>query len=61
MVSINYIHMLLWLAGAPQFQANEQLTPYIDKIITSHKPADDPELLNLVNRQIQTFTYMLQE
>ena len=53
--------MLLWLAGAPQFQANEQLTPYIDKIITSHKPADDPELLNLVNRQIQTFTYMLQE
>jgi len=46
--------MLIWLAGAPQFQveSDEQLTAYIDKIITCHKPADDPELLNLVNRQI---------
>ena len=49
-----HIHMLIWLRGAPQFQVESdvQLTAYIDKIITSHKPADDPELQNLVNRQV---------
>ena len=46
--------MLLWLEGAPEFQldTNAQLLKFIDKIITCKKPTDDPELLNLVNRQV---------
>ena len=36
--------MLIWLQGAQQFQVENdvQLTAYIDKIKTCHKPADNP-------------------
>ena len=51
--------MLVWLEGAPQFQVNsvEQVTAYIDNIITCHKPTDNPELLNLVNRQVHRHSH----
>ena len=51
--------MLIWLQGAPQFQVENdvELTAYIDKIITCHKPADNPELQNLVNRQVHTHSH----
>lgn len=34
-----------------------KLTAYIDKIITCRKPADDPQLLNLVNRQVHRHSH----
>ena len=54
-----HIHMLIWLQGAPQFQAenDKELTAYIDKITTCHKPVDDPELQNLVNRQVHRHSH----
>ena len=47
-----HISRLIGLDGVLQFQLDSdvQLIAYIDKIIICHKPADDPELLNLVNR-----------
>lgn len=44
--------MLLWLEGAPKFgiDDDEEVTEYIDKIITCYKLADDNQLLNLLNR-----------
>ena len=40
------------LDKAPQFQidSDDQVTSYIDKIITCQKPTDNPGLLNIVNR-----------
>ena len=46
--------MLIWLENAPVFGVNkdDDVTSFIDKIISCHLPNDDePELLNLVNRQ----------
>lgn len=34
-----------------------KLTAYIDKIITCRKPADDPQLLNLVNGQVHRHSH----
>lgn len=54
--------MLIWLESSPKFQIDsDEVTAYIDKIITSCKPVDNPELQNLVNRKIQTFSHMSQE
>ena len=48
-----HIHMLMWLEGAPEFKidSDQEVTAYIDKIITCEKPVDNSELMNLVNRQ----------
>ena len=45
--------MLIWLEDAPVFGVDklEDVTSFIDQIITCQKPVDDPTLLNLVNRQ----------
>ena len=47
-----HIHMLIWLQNAPVFgvDENDNVTSFIDKIITCHLPNDEPELLNLVNQ-----------
>ena len=54
-----HIHMLIWLQGAAQFKVENdvELTAYTDKIITCHKPADNPELQNLVNRQVHRHSH----
>ena len=49
-----HIHMLIWLENAPIFgvDKDDDVTSFIDKIITCHLPLNNkPELLNLVNRQ----------
>lgn len=54
-----HIHMLLWLENVPQFQedSDNDVTAFIDKIITCQKPIDNVELLNLVNRQVQRHSH----
>ena len=49
-----HIHMLIWLESAPVygFDEDEDVTSFIDEIITCKKPDNDPELQVLVNRQI---------
>ena len=49
-----YIHMLTWLEGAPVFgvDGDAVVTYFIDKIISFQWPVDNPELHQLVNRQI---------
>ena len=58
-----HIHMLIWLEGAPVFgvDKDEDVTSFIDQIITCKKPVDDPALLNLVNRQTQAFSHLPQK
>ena len=53
-----HIHMLIWLENATQFgeDSDEKVTFYIDKIITCQKPINNPELLNLINRQVHKHT-----
>ena len=48
--------MLQWLEDEPQFQSdsNKDVTAFIDRIITSQKPLDRAELLDLVNRQVHS-------
>ena len=49
-----HIHMLIWLENAPVFgvDKDDDVTSFIDKIITCHLPLNNElELLNLVNRQ----------
>ena len=48
-----YIHMLIWLEGAPVFgvDKDEDVVAYIDSIITCRKPDNNMELLDLVCRQ----------
>ena len=43
--------MLIWLENAPVFGVNkdDDVTSFIDTIITCHLPNNEPELLNLVN------------
>ena len=49
-----HIHMLIWLEDEPVYGCNDgnDVTTFIDKIITCKKPKNDPELELLVNRQI---------
>ena len=49
-----HIHMLIWLESAPVYGCDddEDVTSFIDEIITCKKPDSDPELQFLVNRQI---------
>ena len=50
-----HIHMLIWLESAPVVYGcddDEDVTSFIDEIITCRKPDNDPELQFLVNRQI---------
>ena len=48
-----HIHMLIWLENAPMFgvDKDEDVTAFIDKIITCGKPENDSKLLEFVNRQ----------
>jgi hypothetical protein len=48
-----HIHMMIWLEAAPVFGADkdDDVTSFIDRIITCQKPNNDPDLLDLVNRQ----------
>ena len=46
-----HVHMLIWLEDAPVFGVDEDVSSFIDKMITCRKPDDDTTLLNLVNRQ----------
>lgn len=54
-----HIHMLIWIEDAPEFQikSDAEVTAYIDKIISCQKPTDNPELLNLVNRQLHRHSH----
>ena len=49
-----HIHMLIWLEDAPVYghDEDEDVTSFIDKIITCERPSNDQELGLLVNRQI---------
>ena len=55
--------MLLWLENVPQFQedSDNDVTAFIDKIITCQKPIDNVELLNLVNRQVHRHSHTCRE
>lgn len=46
--------MLIWLEGAPVYGCDDDndVTTFIDKIITCKIPDNNPELALLVNRQI---------
>ena len=54
-----HIHVLIWLENATQFgeDSDEKVTFYIDKIITCQKPINNPELLNLINRQVHKHSH----
>ena len=54
-----YIHMLIWLENAPVFGVNddEEVTAFIDSIITCSKPSDNPTLLQLVSRQMHRHSH----
>ena len=54
-----HIHMLIWLEGAPEFKidSDQEVTAYIDKIITCEKPVGNSELMNLVNRQVHRHSH----
>ena len=49
-----HVHMLIWLKGAPVYGCDDDndVTSFIDNIITCKKPNNDSELGLLVNRQI---------
>ena len=49
-----HIHMLIWLEDAPVYgrDSDDDITSFIDQIIICEKPANDPKLGVLVNRQI---------
>ena len=51
--------MLIWLEDAPVFGVDDddRVTAFIDKIISCKQPADNPELLKLVNRQIHRHSH----
>ena len=54
-----HVHMLIWLEDAPVFgvDKDEDVSSFIDKIITCRKPDDDTTLLNLVNRQMHRHSH----
>ena len=49
-----HIHLLIWLEDAPVYgcDGDDEVTSFIDEIITCKVPNNDPELGLLVNRQI---------
>ena len=49
-----HVHMLIWLKGAPVYRCDDDndITSFIDKIITCVKPNNGSELEILINRQI---------
>ena len=51
--------MMIWIENAPAFgeDSDSIVTSFIDKIITREKPADNAELLELVNRQIHKHSH----
>ena len=53
-----HIHMI-WLEGAPVFgiDKDDDVTSFIDQIITCQKPKNNPGLLDLVNRQIHRHSH----
>ena len=55
----SHIHMMIWIENALAFgeDSDSILTSFIDKIITCEKPADNAELLELVNRQIHKHSH----
>ena len=55
-----HIHMLIWLENAPVFGVanDEDVTAFIDQIITCHKPEDDSKLLELNQANTQTLSHM---
>ena len=54
-----HVHMLIWLQDTPVFGVDEDddVSSFIDKIITCKKPDDDTSLLNLVNRQMHRHSH----
>ena len=53
-----HVYMLIWLEDAPVFGVeDEDVSSFIDKIITCRKPNDDTTLLNLVNRQMHRHSH----
>ena len=54
-----HIHMLIWLENAPTFgeDFDGDVVSFIDKIITSQKANDNPDLLALVNRQVHRHSH----
>ena len=56
-----HIHMI-WLEGAPVFGVDkDDDVTFIDQIITCQKPNDDPDLLDLVNRQTHRHSHLLKK
>lgn len=51
--------MLIWVDCAPklQQQSDNELIEFIDKTISCQKPIENPELLNLVNRQVHRHSH----
>ena len=51
--------MMIWLEGAPVFgiDKDDDVTSFIDQIITCQKPKNNPGLLDLVNRQIHRHSH----
>ena len=51
--------MLIWLEDAPVYgcDSDDDITSFIDQIITCEKPVNDPELGLLVNRQIHRHSH----
>ena len=49
--------MLIWLEDAPVFGVDEDVSSFIDKIITCRKPDVDTTLLNMVNRQMHRHSH----
>ena len=54
-----HVHMLIWMECAPKFQeqSDKEVIEFINKIISCHKPTDNPKLLNLVNRQVHRHSH----
>ena len=51
--------MLIWLKDAPVFGVDEDdaITAFLDNIISGQKPSNNPQLHNLVNRQIHRHSH----
>ena len=58
-----HILMMIWIESAPAFgeDSDSIVTSFIDKIITCKKPAENAELLELVNRQIHKHSHTCRE
>ena len=56
-----HVHMLIWLEDAPVFGVDEDVSSFIDTIITCRKPDDDTSLLSLVNGQMPRHSHTCQK